>query len=295
MPTLPSGLKPVVEGYQFDEPGGVLRTEVAGGPARFGMDWDRGPQRFRVTLLCDDLQFSIWQAFYFYSIQKGALAFTMPLDSGFGVAAHSCNIMPGSYSATRIDGVLWSVSFVVEANPKAYDLTDIAASDMAGLYNVYSIKPVVEGYAMDDTGGVLRSEVSGGASAFAMDWNRGTQRFSASMILTAAQFQVWTVYYTRIIKKGAISFDMPLDSGFGVAPHRVNIMPGSYTAARTGGVLWSVGFVVDAEPQIYALGPAGAASLVALYGVYGREADALLARITRFATVDTVDTLVLAP
>lgn len=271
----------------MDEPGGVLRTEVAGGPARFALDWDRGPQRFKVTLLCDDLQFSLWQAFYFYTIQKGATAFTMPIDSGFGVAAHSCNIMPGSYGVTRTDGVLWSVSFAVEANPQAYDLTEIAASDMAGLFNVYGIKPVVEGYSMDDAGGVLRSEVPGGASAFAMDLNRGTQRFSASLVLTAAQFQVWTVYYTRIIKKGAISFDMPLDSGFGVSPHRVNIMPGSYSAARAGGILWAVNFVVEAEPQVYALGLDGAASLVALYGLYGRESNALLARIAQFATVDS--------
>ena len=286
MPTMPNGLKPVVAGYSMDEPGGVMRTEVAGGAARYGLDWDRGPQRFSVTIIMDALQFSVWQAFYFYSIDKGALAFDMPLDSGFGVSAHSVNIVPGSYGAARTGGVMMVVTFSAEANTQAYALTNIQATDMAGLFNVYGIRPIVAGYSMDDAGGVLRTEVSGGAARYALDYDRGTQRFSVTLLLSAEQFAVWTVYYARIIAKGSKTFDMPLDSGFGVSPHPVNIMPGSYNSARTGGVLWSVSFAVEAEPQVYALGPDGAASMVAVYGLYGRESDALLARIAKFATVD---------
>jgi len=96
MPSIPNGLKPVVSGYQFDEPGGVTRTEVGGGAPRYAMDWDRGTQRFQVTLILDALQFSIWTAFYHWQIGKGSIAFTMPLDSGFGVSPHAVNIMPGS-------------------------------------------------------------------------------------------------------------------------------------------------------------------------------------------------------
>lgn len=137
MPTIPKGFQPVVEGYSMDDPGGVLRTEVAGGAARFALDWDRGPQRFTVTLILDASQFGVWQAFYFYSIKKGVVSFTMPLDSGFGVSMHSVNIMPGSYSAARTSGIMMVVSFAVEAESQAYSLGTEGAESLLALHEEY--------------------------------------------------------------------------------------------------------------------------------------------------------------
>ena len=137
MPTLPSGLKPVVSGYQFDEPGGVLRTEVAGGAARYGLDWDRGMQRFQITLIMDALQFSVWTAFYHFSIKKGSIAFSMPIDSGFGVSPHNGNIMPGSYSAARTSGIMMVVSYVFEAENQVYAMGAADAAALIALYGEY--------------------------------------------------------------------------------------------------------------------------------------------------------------
>lgn len=137
MPTLPSGLKPVVSGYSLDDPGGVLRTDVAGGAARYGLDWDRGTQRYQVTIICDSLQFSVWTAFYHHQIKKGSIAFDMRLDSGFGMAVHSVNIMPGSYSAARTSGIMMVVSFVAEAENQVYDMTEDDADALVDLYNTY--------------------------------------------------------------------------------------------------------------------------------------------------------------
>ena len=134
MPTLPSGIKPVVAGYSFDEPGGVMRTEVAGGAARFGLDWDRGTQRFQITLILDALQFSVWSAFYHHSTKKGSIAFNMPIDSGFGVSMHSVNIMPGSYSAARTSGIMMVVNFVAEAENQVYDMTEEGGEALVALY-----------------------------------------------------------------------------------------------------------------------------------------------------------------
>ena len=136
MPVLPSGLKPVVSGYQFDEPGGVMRTEVAGGAPRYALDWDRGTQRFQVTLILDALQFSVWTTFYHWQIAKGSMAFTMPLDSGFGVSPHSVNILPGSYSAARTGGIMMVVSFVAEAENQVYAMTAADAAALIDFYNV---------------------------------------------------------------------------------------------------------------------------------------------------------------
>ena len=61
----------------------------------------------------------------------------MRLDSGFGVVAHACNLMPGSYSATRTEGIAMVVSFVVEAENKAYDFSAADAQAMIDFYNTY--------------------------------------------------------------------------------------------------------------------------------------------------------------
>lgn len=135
MPTLPTGLTPTVAAYSHDGPGGVLRTEVAGGAARYGLDFGRGTQQFSVTLILDKLKFSVWTAFFHHIILKGSITFDMPLDSGFGTEMHAVNIVPGTYSASRTGGIAMVVAFVVEAENKVYDMT---AADAAGLIDVYS-------------------------------------------------------------------------------------------------------------------------------------------------------------
>lgn len=136
-PVMPNGFTPTVSAYSMDDPGGVLRTEVAGGAARYGLDWDRGPQRFQVTLILDQLKFSVWTAFYHHVIKKGAITFDMRLDSGFGPEPHPVNIMPGTYSAARTAGVATVVSFVVEAENKVYEMSAIDGASMVDLYNAY--------------------------------------------------------------------------------------------------------------------------------------------------------------
>ena len=135
MPTLPNGFVPTVAAYSHDGPGGVMRTEVAGGAARYALEYDRGLQKFNVTLILDKTQFSGWVAFFIHIIKKGALTFDMRLDSGFGAELHACNIMPGSYSATRTGGIAMIVSFVVEAENKAYDFSAADAQAMIDVYN----------------------------------------------------------------------------------------------------------------------------------------------------------------
>jgi hypothetical protein len=147
--------------------------------------------------------------------------------------------------------------------------------------------PTVAAYSMDDPGGVLRTEVAGGAARYGLDWDRGTQRYQVTLILDALMFSVWTAFYHHIIKKGAITFDMRLDSGFGTEPHPVNIMPGSYSVARTGGTAVVVSFVVEAENKVYEMSAADAAGMVDVYNAYGAGSHALLQRLATFALVDT--------
>ena len=137
MPTLPLDFKPIASHYSHDGPGGVMRTEVGGGAPRYGLDWDRGPQRFNITLVLTPTQFSVWVAFYTHIIKKGAISFDMLLDSGFGVESHTCNIMPDSYQAARTSGEVLAITFVVEAESKAYDMSATDAQNLLDLYNTY--------------------------------------------------------------------------------------------------------------------------------------------------------------
>jgi hypothetical protein len=135
-PSFPTGFKPVIQGYSIGAPGGVAMTEVGGGLPRVGMEWDRGYQPFQVTLIIrSEAKFSVWQLFFHHVIKKGAVQFTMPLNSGFGLADHLCIMVPGSYSAAPAAGVkLWSVSFTVLAENAAYAMTSDEAADTLALW-----------------------------------------------------------------------------------------------------------------------------------------------------------------
>lgn len=139
MPTIPSGFKPVVENYGIGAPDGVMRTPVGGGLPRYGMEWDRGAQQFRVTLILSSLQFSVWTTFFHHTIKKGSLAFDMDLDSGYGVQTHEVSMIPGSYTAVPTGGgpgAMWTVGFAVEAESAAYGMTAADAEALLALYEL---------------------------------------------------------------------------------------------------------------------------------------------------------------
>jgi len=133
-PHIPNGFKPLIQGYSIGSPDGVEQTAVGGGIPRSAMLWDRGAQAFQVTMIMPPEQFAVWTAWFMHIIKKGAYYFVMPLDSGFGLQDHTCLMVPGSYSAVRA-GKHTSVSFVVQAESRAYDMT---AEEAAGLVEVWN-------------------------------------------------------------------------------------------------------------------------------------------------------------
>lgn len=136
-PVLPSSFLPVVEGYSFNSPGGVRRTEVHGGMSRYAMQYDRGVQEFKITMVMNPDKFVIWNLFYLRIIKKGSISFEMQLDSGFGVATHVCNILPGSYNANLVNGSFYSITFSVEAESKAFDYEIEDVETIMDLYELY--------------------------------------------------------------------------------------------------------------------------------------------------------------
>ena len=102
------------------------------------------------------------------------------------------------------------------------------------------------GYSHNTAGGVSRTQVEGGFNRYALDFDRGVQQFNVALSCTAGHYQIWTLFFYNIIKKGALSFDMPLDSGSGLQTHSVNIIPNSVSVNETDGN----NFVVDRKSVV---------------------------------------------
>lgn len=136
-PHAPSFMHPLVAGYSFAAPEGVMRTQVAGGRARYALEWDRGVQVFSIACLMTPAQFSVWNAFFHLTIKKGSVSFLLPLNSGFGVADHLVDMLPGTYSVTELDSKHASVAFQVEAESQAYLLDEEAAEALVVMYDLY--------------------------------------------------------------------------------------------------------------------------------------------------------------
>ena len=107
------------------------------------------------------------------------------------------------------------------------------------------------GYSHNAAGGVSRTQVEGGFNRYALDFDRGVQQFNVALACTAGHYRIWTLFFYNIIKKGALSFDMPLDSGCGLQTHTVNIIPNSVSVNETDGNNFVVTFQVDAESSAY--------------------------------------------
>lgn len=291
MPSMPNGFIPEVSGYSHGGPAGIARTEVAGGSSRYIRQWDGGAQQFSCSLILDKTQYSVWSAWYHQVIKKGAIAFDMLLDSGLGLQPHNVNIVPGSYTVSAVDGANLRVSFTAEGGSSAYGMTDADVSAFAAAYGLTAdalpsdFIPLVSNYSHDGPGGVEFSD--GGVSAYALAWDRGLQKFNVTLMLTADQYKMWAVWFHRLIGKGARAFDMMLDSGFGVEPHTANILPGTYSAARSENMTIAA-FSVEAESKAYQLTEDEAAGLVGLYNTYSSDFNALLQRLEQFATVDSL-------
>jgi len=145
------------------------------------------------------------------------------------------------------------------------------------------------GYSHNAAGGVSRTQVEGGFNRYALDFDRGVQQFNVALACTAGHYQIWTLFFYNIIKKGALSFDMPLDSGSGLQTHTVNIIPNSVSVNETDGNNFVVTFQVEAESSAYEFDVDGTAAALAIW----ENGDDLGDFIDRLALFVLTETLVL--
>lgn len=158
---------------------------------------------------------------------------------------------------------------------------------MADIKFPRSFCPLVKDYTGGDMGGVSQTDVEGGSPRFALDYDRGVQPFTVTLALTREKYRIWALFYHRIIKRGAVPFDMPLDSGFGTEPHTVNIVKDSYSESRTTRHRF-ISFTVLAEPKAYDVSVEDAQAEIDFWNEYGERGGALLNRLAIFANQDVL-------
>jgi len=146
------------------------------------------------------------------------------------------------------------------------------------------------GYSYGAAGGVYRTQVEGGFNRYALDFERGVQQFNVALACTAGHYQIWTLFFYNIIKKGALSFDMPLDSGRGLQAHTVNIIPNSVSVNETDGNNFVVTFQVEAESSAYDFDEGGSGAILALWETGADIADIteLFDRLALFVLTETL-------
>ena len=143
------------------------------------------------------------------------------------------------------------------------------------------------GYSHGAAGGVSRTQVEGGFNRYALDFDRGVQQFNVALACTAGHYQIWTLFFYNIIKKGALSFDMPLDSGSGLQTHSVNIIPNSVTVNETDGNNFIVTFQVEAESSAYDFDTDATDTILAIWEA-GEDVGDLFDAIAEFVLTGTL-------
>ena len=143
------------------------------------------------------------------------------------------------------------------------------------------------GYSHNAAGGVSRTQVEGGFNRYALDFERGVQQFDVALACTAGHYQIWTLFFYNIIKKGALSFDMPLDSGSGLQTHSVNIIPNSVSVNETDGNNFVVTFQVEAESSAYDFDTDATDTILAIWEA-GEDVGELFDAIAYFVLTGTL-------
>lgn len=143
------------------------------------------------------------------------------------------------------------------------------------------------GYSYASAQGVHMTQVEGGFNRYAMDFDRGTRIYNVALACTAGHLQVWELFYLRIIKKGVLAFEMPLDSGTGLEQHIVNIIPNSVNTTETDGNNFVVTFQVEAESKIYEFTDENVATVLSIWETSGDVGD-FLDRLALFTLEETL-------
>ena len=122
--------KPQRQGHSYGRTDLIQRSEMEGGPIRLRRKFSDGPTQFNISLLLSSRQqWALFEAFYQYDLQQGALEFYLPIDTGAGVVnRRAIFITPPAYDAS-----IGPNSSVMSATVKVIESTTLTADQYAVL------------------------------------------------------------------------------------------------------------------------------------------------------------------
>jgi hypothetical protein len=111
MASFPSDIIPTVtQGYSFGAADNVISQPVAGGLPLSMLDYRTAAVPISVGFVCDAAKLLTFQTFYYSTINSGADAFNMELDTGRGIETHVVKIAPSSVSIDGSREPIWTIS-----------------------------------------------------------------------------------------------------------------------------------------------------------------------------------------
>lgn len=117
-----------------------------------------------------------------------------------------------------------------------------------GLRLPAGMMPVLDnGYTISSLDGVVQSNPNSPNVSSALKWRRGIRKINTSLTLTQGELEVFLTWLYRKAQFGTLSFQCPLDDGYGVLSAKVNIVPESLTVKYVAYNLWSVAMSLEGE------------------------------------------------
>lgn len=144
-----------------------------------------------------------------------------------------------------------------------------------------------QGYGYGGPTGARRTEVAGGRGRYGLNYYGGTSQFAVTLVIPPEVHRIWTLFYHRRIALGTLPFLLDIDSGMGIEPHEVNIVPDTYSVT-VNQTVWIVTFTVEARASAYNV-PQDVLDLEFEYwDNTGQPLDKMLDRLTIFANEDVL-------
>ncbi len=112
--TWPTIFPAPVMGMPFDVDGTVLRSTMSSGQIRQRRRFTQEIRTVGATWDLNDIQFLIFQSFYFDTLEGGAEWFNINLPMGDGFQAYVARFVGGKYRATNQGILNWKVSAQLE-------------------------------------------------------------------------------------------------------------------------------------------------------------------------------------
>lgn len=128
---------PLIDGYEIEPGEGVNATDMEAGPARQRLVYTQVPDDIRVRWLMTSTEYGVFESWYRYRANRGAVWFTMPLSAGLGIDTHEVRFI-GQVRTAKASPIYWRVSATLQARDKplltegTLDLA-LAVGDLDGL------------------------------------------------------------------------------------------------------------------------------------------------------------------